>query len=49
MFELLIERMKEAEGVMENLKELDQMEWVQRMGSIEARAREIVTTELIYT
>lgn len=48
MFELLIEQMKEAEGVTENLKELDQMEWLQRMGNIEARAREIVYEELIY-
>ena len=48
MFELLIEQMKEREGVTEELKEQDQMEWVQRMGNIEARAREIIITELIY-
>ena len=48
MFELLIEQMKVAEGVTEELKEKNQMEWVQRMGSIEARAREIVCRELIY-
>lgn len=48
MFELLIEQMKEDEGVTEELKEQDQMEWVQRMGSIEARAREVVCVEFIY-
>ena len=49
MFELLIEQMKEAVGVTEELKEQDQMEWVQRMGNIEARVREIVCEEVIYT
>ena len=48
IFELLIVQMKEAEGVTEELKEQDQMEWVQRMGNIEARAREAVCVELIY-
>ncbi len=48
MFELLIEQMKEDEGVTEELKEQDQMEWVQKMGNIEARAREVVCEELIY-
>ena len=48
MFELLIEQMKEDEGVTEELKEQDQWEWVQRMGNIEARAREMVCEELIY-
>ena len=48
MFELLIEQMKEAEGVTEELKEENQLEWVQRMESIEARAREVVCEELIY-
>ena len=28
MYDLLIEQMKEAEGVTEELKELDQLEWV---------------------
>ena len=49
MYDLLIKRMKEAEGVTEELKEQDQIEWVQRMGNIEARAREIVCSELIYS
>lgn len=48
MYDLLIEQMKEAEGVTEELKEENQMEWVQRMGNIQQKAREIVCNELIY-
>ena len=49
MFDTLVEQMKETEGVTEQLKEENQFEWVCRMQNTEARAREIVTTELIYT
>lgn len=49
MFDTLIEQMKESECVTEQLKEENQMEWVCRIQNIEARAREIVTTELFYT
>lgn len=49
MFDNLIEQMKEAEGVTEQLKEQDQLEWVQRMSNIQQRAREIVCNELIYS
>ena len=48
MFDTLVEQMKEAEGVTEQLKEENQLEWVCRMGNIEQRAREIVCAELIY-
>ncbi len=48
MYDTLIELMKEAEGVTEQLKEENQMEWVCRMQNIEARARDVITTELIY-
>ena len=47
MFDVLIEQMKESESVTEQLKEKNQMEWVQRMGNIEARARDVVYSELI--
>ena len=47
IYDVLIEQMKVAEGVTEQLKEDDQMEWIQRMGNIQARAREIVCEELI--
>ena len=49
MFFLLIEQMKAVEGMTEQLKEENQMEWVQRMQNIEARTREVVCEELIYT
>ena len=48
MYDLMIEQMKEAEGVTEELKEQDQLEWVQRMNNIQQRAREIVCNDLIY-
>lgn len=48
MFDMLVEQMKVEERVTEELKEENQMEWVQRMGNIEARAREMVCKELIY-
>ena len=48
MFETLVEQMKQTEGVTEQLKEENQLEWVRRMQNIEARARAVVTTELIY-
>ena len=48
MYDTLIEQMKEAEGLTEQLKEENQMEWVCRIQNIEARARYVVTTELIY-
>ena len=49
MFDILVEQMKDAEGVTDQLKESNQLEWVCRMQNIEARASEVVTTELIYT
>ena len=47
-YELIIEQMKKAEGVTEELKSRDQMAWVGRMNNIAARAREIVMAEMIY-
>ena len=44
----LVEQMKEAEGVTEELKATDQMRWVGLMNNIAACAREIVYNELIY-
>ena len=45
---LIMEQMKAAEGVTENLKADDQLEWVRRCNSIRSRAEEIVRAELIY-
>lgn len=48
MFSRLVEQMKVNEGITEQLKSDDQIEWIARMNNIEARAREIVGHELIY-
>lgn len=48
MFERLVEQMKKTEGVTEQLKEENQFEWVCRVQNIEARAREIVNSEIIF-
>ena len=48
MYDLLIEQMKEAEGITEELKKQDPLEWVQRMNNIQQRARQIVCNDLIY-
>ena len=48
MFDALVEQIKEDEGVTEQLKEENQMEWVQRMGNIDQQAREIVCEDLIF-
>ena len=41
-------RLAAAEGVTEELKAQDQMEWVRRMNGIRSRAAEIVNKELIF-
>ena len=48
MFSRLVEQMKVAEGITEQLKADDQMEWVARMNNIRNRAEEIIHVELIY-
>ena len=48
MFSELVKQMAAREGVTEQLKAHDQMQWVQRMNSIRDRAREEVNNDLIY-
>ena len=48
MFSQLVNRIKQAEGVTEQLKATDQMEWVRRMNSIRNRAEEIVKSEVVF-
>ena len=45
----LVKQMAKAEGVTEQLKATDQLEWVRRMNSIRNRAEELVVSELILT
>ena len=48
MFDRIVEQMKKAEAVTEQLKAAGQMEWVGRMNNIRQRAEEIVLHDLIY-
>lgn len=47
-YDLLVDQMAEREEVTEQLKEREQMLWVQRMNIIRARAEEIVREEIIF-
>ena len=46
--DLIIEQMKAAEGVTEELKARNQLEWVGRRNNIRNRAEEIIKSEMIY-
>lgn len=46
--ETLIEQMKQAQGVTEQLKAENSFEWIGRMNNIRACAVEIVNAEIIY-
>ena len=48
MFYRLVKQMSEREGITEQLKADNQMEWVGRMNNIRNRVTETVNTELIY-
>jgi len=48
MFFRMVKQMAECEGVTEQLKAKNQMEWVRRMNNIRSRAMTIVAAELIY-
>ena len=45
----LTEQIKKAEGVTEDLKRNNQMAWVGAVNNIQARVREIICAEYIYT
>ncbi len=47
-FERLMEGMKQAQGMTEQLKAENALEWTGRMNNIRACAREIVNEEIIY-
>ena len=48
MFDTLIKQLKESEGITEQLKAENQMEWVARMNNIRNRAIEIINHNIIY-
>lgn len=47
-FDVLVKQMAEKEGLTEQLKAENQMEWVGRMNNIRACAEEIINQEIIY-
>lgn len=48
MFFQLVKQLAEQEGITEQLKAEDQMEWVRLMNNIRNRAEKIIYNELIY-
>ena len=47
-FERIVEKMKQEQGITEQLKAENQMEWVGRMNNVQACARESVEKDIIY-
>ena len=48
MFDDLVNQMAKQEGVTEQMKADDVMQWVSRMNNIRSRAKEVVMNDLIY-
>lgn len=48
MFELLMKQYAEIEGITEQLKAENQMDWIGRINSIKSRVTNVVNAELIY-
>lgn len=48
MLEQMVKQMAKEQGITEQLKAVDQMEWVRRMNYIHATAEEIVLMEIVY-
>ena len=48
MFDRLIHQFATAEGITEDLKATNQMEWVARMNNIQSRVTEIVNDEIVF-
>ncbi len=49
MYDRLIKQMAEQEGITEQLKAQNQMDWVGKMNNIASRVKEIVNAEIIFT
>ncbi len=48
MFLRLVKQMAECEGVTEQQKADNQIEWVRKMNNIQIRAMEVINAELVY-
>ena len=44
----LMDQMMEQEGITEELKSRDQMEWVRRANNVRSRVDEIILNEMVY-
>lgn len=49
LFFRLVKKLSEKEGITEELKSADQIAWVGAMNNIQARTKEIVHADIIYT
>ena len=49
LYSRLVDQIAKAEGITEQLKADDMMDWVRRMNNIQVSARELVNMKLIYT
>ncbi len=45
---LIVKQMAEQQGITEQLKSSDWLKWLQAMNNIQASAREIVLSEIVY-
>ena len=45
---LIVRQMAQAEGITEDMKASDPVQWVQAMNSVRSRAEEIIQAEMIY-
>ena len=45
---LIVRQMAQAEGITEEMKASDPVQWVQAMNSVRSRAEEIIKAEMIY-
>ena len=48
MFSQSVEQLAEQEGITEQLKTENQMEWVGRMNNVRSRAEQVICNQLIY-
>ena len=46
--DILVRQMMERQGITEELKSRDQMEWVRRANNVRSRVDEIILNELVY-
>ena len=46
--DFLMDQMMEQEGITEELKSRDQMEWVRRANNVKSRVDEIILNEMVY-